>query len=151
MELVPEVVEWDCQKVWKKGTLPDYIQVDLKKCNRVWLATPRVPKTPRMALEWEWEWHPWVWKEGPSIPSRARFDLSVEIHLDDHDIEQLRQKSYDEMHEKMLSIVRDVSFAVYLCIFEKYRQGLVVEEPGCMGYLTKSVALLGRFEEDRVP
>lgn len=142
--MVPEVVEWDCQNLWRRGALPDYIQEDLKKCNQMWVPLPKVPETPRLSLAWEWVWHSWAWREGPFLPTKARFDLSVEVHLPDREIDTLRQKAYDDMLGKMLSIVQNVDFAVYLCLGEKYRQGLVVEEPGCAAYLTKSLVLLGR-------
>lgn len=148
MEIVPEIVELDCRSYWRRSRLPEEIEEDMQRCNQIWVPVAQVPKTPRMSLEWTWVWRDWEWREGPSISKRARFEMQVEVGLPDKLLDSLRSVAEEQMEERMRGLCKGVSLGVFLCVHEKYVQGLLVEEEGCSATLKKSFVLLGRKHEE---
>lgn len=147
MGVTPEIVELDCQRHWRKSRLPEEIQEDMRRCNRIWVSFPKIPDTPRMNMEWQWGWRDWKWREGPSIPKQAQFELMGEATLPDKLLESLRLSVEEQIEGQMRDLCEGISFAVFLCLHERYVQGLQVEEGGCMASLVKSYVLLGRGYE----
>ena len=143
MGVFPEIVELDCRRSWRRSQLPEEIQKDMRACNAIWIPTPKMPETPRVTLDWQWVWRPWVWKDGPSIPKQARFDLESEVTLPDQLMESLRPLAEEDIEEKMRDLSKGVFFALFLCVREQYTQGLIVEG-GCSASLQKTYVLLGR-------
>jgi len=141
-----EIIELDCRGFWKKGQIPPEVEEDLKRCNVIWVSSPAIPSPSQMHLDWKWQWRPWEWRVGPSLPPQAKFDAEVEIEAGDHDLNFLRERAERALIENLKPYTEGVEFALFLCIREKYTQGLALEEDVSLASLKKTFVLLGRKE-----
>ena len=139
-----EIIELDCRKFWKSGRTPPEVMGDMERCNLVWVSSPKLRRDPTTSVEWVWEWKTWKWRQGPCIPPSAQFERYVEVRGEDQILGSLREMAHQAMLEEMRILSEGVEMALFLCIREKYRQGLLLEEKESVASLLKVFVLLGK-------
>ncbi len=145
----PEIVELDCRRFWRsRKPLPQEVIEELHRCDSIWVPHPQIPRTPRSTLEWVWGWRGWKWRDGPSIPPQAKFTETVEVYGSDGGLETLKQQASEEMVRRMAAKLEGMGLGVFLCLNEKYTQGLLVEDSGSGAELRKVFVLVGKRSAD---
>lgn len=86
-----------------------------------------------------------MYRSTPSIPVQAQFLKEVEVRLPDSQVHLLKPQAERQMLEAMKPLTTPLSFAVFLCLDERYTQGIVAGEVGCLAVWVKRLVLLGRW------